>query len=149
MALTGSGSWAETDLPSLEEGKAVFEAESDLPGPISLAVSVEELSLQDQAAARERTDERPAGGRIIAVGDSDFITNAYLELAGNGAFAINSIQWLAKDDRFISIHTKQPEFVPLFIPKEKRLALLSVFFGMPLGLLMFGGVRIHSRRRSV
>ena len=39
LAMTGDGSWAETDLPALENGNATFDMKTDIAGPLSVAVA--------------------------------------------------------------------------------------------------------------
>lgn len=138
LALSSSGSWAETNLQSLENGDASFEPESDTPGPMCVAV------------AAEAKPAGPAAGRIVIVGDSDFVTNGYFELSGNGAFVMNMIQWLAKDDRFIAVRTRQPEFKPLFLTEKQRWVFLAVLLGFLPGVFLIpGAVRVLLRRRAL
>jgi ABC-type uncharacterized transport system involved in gliding motility auxiliary subunit len=138
MALSGSGSWAESNLENLEKGDAAFDPDSDSPGPICLAVAVAKKS------------DNSAGGRMVVVGDSDFVTNAYFELSGNGSFAVNIAQWLAKDDRFISIRIKEPEFKPLFLTENQRwIFLAALIAGLPGIVIILGAFRVISRRRSL
>lgn len=140
LAFSGSGSWSETDLVNLEQGQAAFEAETDLAGPICMAA----------AAEKKNADAKLPAGRMVVVGDSDFIANAYLDLSGNLDLALNMIQWLSKDDRFISIHSREPEFKPLFLKPRQRLLLLAVtIVAIPIGFLFVGGLRMVLRKRSV
>ena len=142
LALSGSGSWAETNLGALENGQAAFEADSDVTGPICLAVAVEKKPGENELESM--------GGRMVVVGDSDFSTNAYSGLSGNRDVLINMIQWLTKDDRFIQIHARNPNFKPLFLNKMQRMVMLgSLVFGLPLIIFIFGASRVILRKRSV
>ena len=38
LAMTGSGSWAETDLVELENGNSAFDIDRDVAGPFASAV---------------------------------------------------------------------------------------------------------------
>lgn len=139
LAFSGSGSWAESGLESLEKGEAAFDADRDLSGPIPIAVSVEKA---------DRGDGQP-GGRMVVVGDSDFLTNAYIDLSGNRDLALNMIQWLARDDRFISVRPRQPVFEPLLLSPEQRFVLLAVLLGgFPLFFLITGGLHMILRNRA-
>lgn len=141
LALSGSGSWAETNLEALEKGEAAFESETDLAGPICLAVAVEEKMKPEDDIAQQ--------GRMVVVGDSDFLTNAYVDLSGNKDLALNVVQWLVKDDRFISIRAKQPEFKPLFINPTQRWTLVSVaLVGFPGLFFLIGAARIFWRQKA-
>ena len=138
LAFSGSGSWAESDLETLEGGEAAFDAGADLSGPICVAV-----------ASEAKNEGQLPNGRVVVIGDSDFLTNAYLELSGNREFALNVLQWLTKDDRFISIHSREPEFQPLFLNKDQRWMAIAVCLVILPGLtLLLGGVRVLIRNRT-
>ncbi len=148
LAVTSNGSWAETNLQSLEKGEAVFEpVNADLQGPIPVVVAIERKSVPSSENAKEQKPSPPS--RMVVVGDSDFVTNAYLSLSGNHDFVLNILHWLSQDDRFISIHPREPEFKPLFLASPQRTFLLLVsVVGMPLAALLFGGITQWFRKRS-
>ena len=87
---------------------------------------------------------------MVVVGDSDFLSNAYVELSGNKDFALNIIQWLAKDDRFIAIlRSEEPEFKPLFLDARQRFILMGVTIGVtPAFFLLAGALCVYWRRRT-
>ena len=132
LAFTAPGSWAETDLKKLENGEAEIDPDSDRPGPLPLAAV---------------SEGRKA--RVAVVGDSDFITNAHLRLAGNKDLALNLLQWLVRDDRWISIRPPETRFEPLFL-KQNQSAWVAVFsIGvLPLAALATGSLGIVLRRRA-
>ena len=139
LALTTSGSWAETDLKAVERGEASFDQNRDLAGPFPIAASVE--SKPDANALQ--------GGRMVVVGDSDFVSNGYFELSGNRDFALNSIQWLSRDDRFIQIRPRGAEFQPLYLMDRERTILFGAAVGgLPLFLLGLGSYQVIWRRRT-
>ncbi|MBI3317497.1 MAG: Gldg family protein [Candidatus Omnitrophica bacterium] len=140
LAFTSEQSWAERNLVELEKGEAAFQPESDLTGPLVIAVSV-------QARTENPPEEK---GRMIVVGDSDFLTNAYLELSGNKSLALHMVQWLVRDERFISIQARHPEFKPLFLTREQNGLLLAVnLLLLPAGVLLAGAIYLTSRRKAV
>lgn len=177
LALTNSGSWAERNLAQLEKGEASFDPATDLIGPIPAAVAVEKMEVppaggearpvlgqparEGSSAGGEEAKKfsggppeeaglaRFSGGRMVVVGDSDFLTNAYLTLSGNRDLGMNMIQWLAKDDRFISVHSEPPHFQPLLLNRKRRLFLFGSSVALlPLLALIFGCIRLSLRRRS-
>jgi ABC-type uncharacterized transport system involved in gliding motility auxiliary subunit len=144
LALSSSGSWSETNLQELEKGEAAFDpAQGDLQGPLPLVVAIERKPLD--------TDKvQGPTARMAVVGDSDFLTNAYVNLSGNHDFALNIIQWLTQDDRMISIHPREPEFKPLFLTSRQRTAMLLICVaGIPLLILLTGIVQMSWRKRTV
>ncbi|HLD50134.1 MAG TPA: GldG family protein [bacterium] len=141
LALSGSGSWAETNLSALEKGDAVFNAESDVTGPICLMASVEKLNAQGKSDAQS--------GRMVIIGDSDFVSNAYNGLSANNDLAVNSVNLLSKDDRFVQIPPRNPEFKPLFLTDFQRLVLLGSTIAFPAVLfLIAGSLNIFWRKKK-
>lgn len=134
LAWTHPGSWAETNLKKLEDGEADFDEKADLKGPVSLLATAE-------------WGKAPKALRWVAAGDSDFLTDAYLKLAGNRDLALNMIQWLAQDDRWIAIRVKAPQFEPLFLrlPQSVGVAVFSLGV-LPFTALAAGSLGILLRR---
>lgn len=136
LAWTHPGSWGENDLKRLEKGEADFDEKTDLKGPLPLV------------ATAERGKTSAGARRSAVIGDSDFLSDAYLNLGGNRDFALNLIQWLAEDDRWIAVRVKAPQFEPLFLKVNESLgvAIFSIG-GLPLTVLLAGGTGIFLRRR--
>lgn len=135
LAHTNPGSWAETDLQKLEKGEAELDPEKDGVGPVPVAAAVE-------------VQEAVKGARVVVVGDSDFLSNAHLNVSGNKDFALNILQWLVKDDRWIAIRTKEPRFEPLFLGLNQSVgAAVFAIGGLPFTALLIGSVGIFVRRR--
>lgn len=155
IALTGNESWAETNLPALEQGDAAFDpASGDLQGPLPVVIAVEYKSPVKAAAESEQKpaeNAKPAGiSRMVVVGDSDFLNNSYVGLSGNNEFALNIIQWLSQDDRFVSIHPREPEFKPLFLTTNQRsLMVLMTVALLPALALLAGGAFLWRRKKTV
>jgi len=138
LAFTGSGSWAESNLDALENGEANFDAESDLSGPLSIAV-----------ASEIQGGEGQKGGRLIVVGDSDFLNNTYLDLAGNRKLAMNMVLWLSQDNRSVVIEPRRHEYKPLFITETQKMGLfMTAVVGMPMFFLVAGMVTVIYRQRT-
>ena len=45
---------------------------------------------------------------MAAIGDSDFIANAYLGVEGNRDLFMNTVNWLAQQENLIAIRPKEP-----------------------------------------
>lgn len=152
LAMTMDGSWAESDLPNLENGKAEFDVQTDIAGPLPLVVAVERKKPVSAIKVSDPTKEEKAsspGGRMIIVGDSDFLSNAYLELSANKAFGLNIIRWLARDDRFIDVRRPEISFNPLILSEGKRMELLITILGAyPLLFFIYGGLYLVKRSKT-
>ncbi len=154
LALTGSGSWAETDLAALENGNAVFDVTTDTAGPLPVAVAIEQTSDKSSVVSDKKkqltTYDLPlTTGRMIIIGDSDFLTNNYLNIAGNKELGINIIRWLGRDDRFIDVTRPDRRFQPLSLGAGRRgklLAVVLVFY--PVVFFLAGGLYLLIRSRT-
>lgn len=149
LAFSSQESWAETDLSALEKGEASFDEKSDLTGPICLAVAVEHKRSEEDGPASREIRSAAKDGRMVVVGDSDFITNAYLDLSGNQALALKMLEWLTKDERTVVIPEKHPEFKPLLLTRHQSITLLVIVLaGFPLCGFVIGSVWILWRNRT-
>ncbi|HOW87262.1 MAG TPA: Gldg family protein [Candidatus Omnitrophota bacterium] len=156
LALTGDGSWAETDLQALEDGNSTFDIKTDIAGPLPVAVAIQQTTdIRPQTTDKTRTqvpspEERvPPQGRMIIVGDGDFLTNGYLDISGNKEFGLNMIRWLANDDRFMDVRRPELRFKPLLLDVPRRTQLIVILLGVyPLTFFILGGIYLIVRIRT-
>lgn len=133
IASTSAGSWAESDLKNLEEGKAEFKEGEDVKGPVPLAAVI----------SREG-----AKGRFAVFGDSDFATNAYLGLSGNKDLLLNSVAWLSGDESTITIRPRARKSTPLYLKQSEQAFLFYVpVLGLPALFFVAGTAVFFARRR--
>ena len=90
LAGTSDSSWARMNTTEVPAQDVEIRPELDQPGPLSISV---------QATLEPTTGEIP--GRVIAVGDSDFVTNAHLDTLGNRDFILALVGVLAEDPSMI------------------------------------------------
>ncbi len=129
---TSDRSWGETDLKGNE---AEFNEGKDLKGPVTLAVAV----TKDEGEGKKT--------RFVVYGDSDFASNAYYGAAGNGNLFTNTLNWLARDESFISIKPKSSEDRRLEMTEAQgRLVSYVIVLMLPVGILITG-VSVWMRRR--
>ena len=88
MVRTSLGSWAETNLKDLEDGKADYDEGVDFPGPVSVGVIAE-------GGNHDR--------KIAVIGDSDFLANAHVYFEGNNHFALKIFSLLLNDVPLVKI----------------------------------------------
>jgi len=123
-------------IPSLKQGqqKVAFDPKTGMQGPLSLGI----------AASR-----KSAGGeaRLVAIGNSEFVANPYLDQQKNGDLFYNAINWLAEDENLISIRPKSPtnRRVTLTQGQSSALTWLDLIF-LP-GIVILSGVYIWWKRR--
>ena len=133
-----------------DEGKAGFDQDEDLAGPISVAVvgivRVKEPEVEKDAASLPDKFMKEEG-RFIVFGDSDFVTNAYVNLQGNGDLFYSAISWLAEEGDLISIRPKETEADPLMMSSfQQRLVFWLPVVALPLIVLIVGGLVVTRRR---
>ncbi len=128
---TSDASWAETELKGNE---AKFDEGKDTKGPINLGV----------AASRKIADKE---ARLVVIGDSDFASNNYVRLAGNGDLFLNTTNWLAQDEDLISIRPKSAtnRSVTMTEGQQKLFFWLTVLL-MPLAVIGAGAYIWWKRR---
>ena len=130
--------WLETGKV---DGNVSFDSKKDLPGPINVAVALE-----------RKYGEK--GQRVVVVGNGNFLANTFLSNGGNLDLGLNIINWLAGDDRLITIQPKPLKDVNVVIPAEGWANLLAqfVFIGfsriLPLVLIVIGVVIWWRRRKA-
>lgn len=143
LALTSPGSWAETDVIAFKMGKVGLE-QNDRIGPIALAVIAEfEPPVKNPQASGTPTNR----SKLVVFGDTDFISNKYLEIAGNSDLMTNTINYLVERGKLITIEKKQAAGKPALLNGNQLLILfvISVIL-IPLIVLMIGIVVWRKRR---
>lgn len=86
-------------------------------------------------------------GRLVVIGDSDFVSEQFSDKPENLAFAFNTVDWLSQDADLITIRTKDVAPHQLVFNSELTRNLVRYFnlIGLPL-LIALAGL-IHLRRR--
>jgi ABC-type uncharacterized transport system involved in gliding motility auxiliary subunit len=178
LGKTSPNSWSERELEK-KQVTFDKDRDQQGPIPLALVATIEvkpeEKKPESPAAAGEKAEpEKPAGqeepggkktdetkpatppppeqkkeGRIAVFGDSDFASNRYYGLSGNGNFFLNTVNWLTEESDLISIQprTSSPRTVQ-FTPSQGRLLFFVSVVFLPLIILILG-VSVWARRRSL
>lgn len=145
VALSSPESWAQVDTTTPSESKPEFRPETDLPGPLPMAV------MATVAEVLPDSDERP-GGRLVAFGDSDFASNFYLNLLGNRDLFMSMVAVLAEDEELVAVRSPpglpSGSLSPIYLTAEegRRIFWLSVV-AVPALAVVCGCVVVYRRRR--
>lgn len=111
-----------------------FDEMSDVHGPVNLA-----LAMQRNVAEQEQ--------RIVVVGSGAFLSNAYSGNGGNLDLGVNMMNWLAGEERLITLTPHSAKDGKLTLSKH-QLTFLSVGLLIVLPLLLIGvGVWLRLLRR--
>ncbi|HEX5539586.1 MAG TPA: GldG family protein, partial [Methylophilaceae bacterium] len=129
--------WLETGKLG---GKLSFDDKTDIRGPINIAVAMERKYGKK-------------GQRVVVVGNANFLSNTFIGNGGNLDLGINIVNWLAGDDRLITIQPKPLKDVNIIIPSTTagRIVAAMIFFGFRLVLpilLLVIGITIWWKRRK-
>jgi ABC-type uncharacterized transport system involved in gliding motility auxiliary subunit len=126
-------SWGETDMKNSE---AKMDEGKDLKGPVTLA-----LAISKEAEGQKKS-------RLVIYGDSDFASNLYYGQAGNGNLFTNTVNWLARDENFISIKQKSPDDRRLEMTEAQgRLVSYVMVLLLPVSILITG-ISVWMKRRK-
>ena len=143
LANTNPSSWEEYDFQSTE---ATFDVATDTKGPLTVAVAVAPKKILGHGGVELNKDRPPA---MVVIGDSDFVTNAYVNFSGNRDFFLNTLHWLAEERDLISISATAASFEPMVLTRNQAQILLYVQV-LLLPSIVFGlGVFVWQKRRRL
>lgn len=131
------GSWAETNLKAVTEGKAEFQEKEDLRGPIGVLGAGEKVGEDSQA-----------GSRFILLGSSSFLINAYQAQSGNTNLFLNAVSWLINDEGIISLNRPGNEEPPVILSSQ-HLQMIFFISILVVPIVFFGAAIFVYRRRRV
>jgi ABC-type uncharacterized transport system involved in gliding motility auxiliary subunit len=123
----------ETSTISYDAGKG------EIPGPLDIGVALSRLS-----PSPDKSEQR-----VVAIGDGDFLSNAFLGNGGNREFGQRVFDWLLQDDALIDIPDKGAPDSQLHL-SQTALGVIGLGFlaVLPLFLAIAGGVIWWRRRRA-
>ncbi len=130
---TRETAWLETD-PLKEKSK--FNKGRDIRGPITTGV-----------AMTRKKDDKPEQ-RIVVIGDGDFLSNTYLLNGGNLDLGVSIVNWISRDDDYVSIPVRTVVDANLSLSGAEQIIIAAIFMVfLPLGLIV-GGIVVWWRRRK-
>lgn len=157
--------WAESDDTNADY---TLDIGQDIAGPLTIGITLtraqsitdEDISdAEKEATSTATTDVEeiinepaiPKGEkqqRIVVIGDSDFVSNAYLGQAGNLDLGFSIVNWLSIDDDFVGLPAKTAIDSQLQLStSEQALITLSLLLAIPV-MLLGAGVGIWWQRRK-
>lgn len=135
--------WLESEkiAPGVKNKKVVFNDKEDKRGPINIGVALE----------REYGKK---GQRVVVMGNANFLSNTFITNGGNLDFGVNIVNWLAGDDRLITIQPMPLKDINVTIPNDAtgRMVAWTVFHGfqyfIPIGFFIAGFWLWWRRRKA-
>ncbi len=124
-----------------KDAKPTFNEKKDKRGPINIGVAL------------ERTYGKK-GQRIVVIGNGNFLSNTFITNGGNLDLGVNMVNWLAGDDKLITIQPMPLKDINVMIPDTSigRIVAWTVFHGfqyfIPLGMMIAGFYFWWKRRKA-
>ncbi len=149
LASTSPNAWAERNLEMLKEGKATFDKDKDLPGPVPLVVLAAIAGQKKPAVAGQEGENSPQGkdGILVVAGNSLFASNSYFNQYGNGDFFLNTISFLADEANLITIERPTANKPMLLTSTQATTIFWIVLIIVPFSVLI-SGIAVYRVRRS-
>jgi ABC-type uncharacterized transport system involved in gliding motility auxiliary subunit len=152
-------SFGETD-PRLAD----FNSDEDLGGPLTIMAFVNKdpsFVRATQAVVRKlmetpgpqapETDKKsePSGpaSRIAVIGDSDFATNSFFHILGNGRLFLNTINYLAVQENLIGIEPQTLDLPRVNLTNRQRAGTFFLSIILIPALMALIGIAVWWRRR--
>ena len=132
--------WLTSDKLA-KDVKPVFNEKKDKKGPINIGVAL------------ERTYGKK-GQRVVVMGNGNFLSNTFITNGGNLDLGVNMVNWLAGDDKLITIQPMPLKDINVTIPDTDsgRIIAWIVFHGfqyfIPLGMMIAGFYLWWKRRKA-
>lgn len=140
----GQGELAESEIGE-EAGKEEGKEEGE-----ETEGKEEKKADEEKSKEEETEDTQPKReGRLAVFGDSDFASNTYYNLSGNGNLFLNTVNWLTEEADLISIQlkTSSPRTIQL-TPGQGRMIFFVSLIILPL-IVLVTGISIWVRRRTL
>lgn len=145
LALTGDASWGETDRKALEEGKAEYNEGSEKKGPLPIAaVAISDVSKKLEGG---EASEKKIYAKFVVVGNSAFVNNTHVNLAGNKDFFLNIVNWLTEEAELISVRKKDTNVTPVILTATQGRMIFWVPVVVIPSLVLVVGIAALTRRR--
>ena len=128
---------------------ALLEPDPETFQTLTLAVALDPASAGNDGNA---PPEGASGGRIVVVGDVDFLQEQFLRASPeNLVFTLNAVDWLAQDEALIGIRSKLRTPPALSFESEFQGGALKWgnLVGVPLLFVAVGVNRVTGRKRRI
>jgi ABC-type uncharacterized transport system involved in gliding motility auxiliary subunit len=134
---SSKNSWGQAD-----QERVGFVKGRDLPGPNTLMVVALRRPVTPDGAA-------PDGprSRIAVVGDSDFATNSFFHIMGNGALFLNTINYLAAQENLIGLQPRTSDLPRVNLTNRQMKATFFLSVILVPALLAVVGTAVWWRQQ--
>lgn len=147
LVMSSQRSWSETNLDALKQKRkedVVYDSGQDYPGPLWLGMAVLGPA---SFSEKENLTRRNPQARLVIFGDSDFATNQFVDVAGNGDLFMNAASWLVNERDRITIRPKVAQFRPLELKPGDEFWIRWVYWLVLPAIPLIAGLIVFWRRR--
>lgn len=128
-------------------GQVQVDQTSDRKGPLSLGVAGTLATVASGAAMSNVGDSTEA--RFVVYGSPDFVSNSVIGFQGNRDLFLNTMDWLAAQQNFITIRPQTAANSPVNLTAaQMRYILYTFLVGLPLVVVILG-FGVWWRRRAL
>lgn len=120
---SSSNAWADRAYRRSEFASLEFDERVDLPGPVSIAAMSERRARNDIGIEIE-------GGKLLVVGNDDFISNSMVTVGGNQWMFFSMISYLLDEDAKLRLPPRPFEKVQLALTQNEL-----IYIGLGLGAI--------------
>ena len=139
LAASSAGSWGEFGYRI--QATPVFDAGSDLRGPLGVVVASERVSPGSLPLS-------VPGGRLLVIGSGDVFSNRRLADAGCQALSLNAVNWAVERDTQLNFPPRPIVRFQLSLSQEQLARLrLGLLFALPGAVGLLGLLVFWTRRR--
>jgi ABC-type uncharacterized transport system involved in gliding motility auxiliary subunit len=155
---TSERSWANNDID-----RAEFDADRHRRGPSTIMVVANrrpEFTSATEAVLRELRGEKPVeplpapgadkgqkSSRIVVVGDSDFATNSFYNIMGNGKLFLNTVNYLSARENLIGIEPRTFDKPQVNLTNQQMKGTFFLSLVLIPSLMALIGVAVWWRQR--
>jgi ABC-type uncharacterized transport system involved in gliding motility auxiliary subunit len=136
---SGPAAWGETQ----PDGEEIGPSEEETVGEVPLMV-IAEVTDPSVLDAGDAVAEAP-GGRLVVIGDSDFVANSHMNWGNNRDLFLNTIAWLVSEEDQIGERPSDGDMLEITAAGEAIMCLISIVF-VPGAAVLFGGLTWFRRR---
>lgn len=146
LVVTSPSSWRKLGKDWQKEQKPLFDEKQDQKGPFTIAVLAELKKEEKGGPAEAKEGARPA--YLAVFGDADFAADEFFNQLGNGDLFLNTVNFLAAEEKQIIIRKSAKKIEPLTLTAWKILAIFGVSVVLLPLVMLGGGVAAYVRRRA-
>jgi hypothetical protein len=134
-----------TKLAYLDRGDlGTFDETVDVAGPIVVGAAADDSAVVGAGTKRARVVRT----RILAWGDADFASNAFIGDGSNARLWIQGIDWLAQPEDLVTAVPNFPKVRELKLTSARSRYMLFLMAGFVPGLFLLAGAFVWVLRRS-